>query len=809
VSKSADGSTETTWQSTESDLASRRNGKASNDEGSAFEQITYIPLSEETRRRYLNYAMSVIMSRALPDARDGLKPVQRRILYVMYAELGLTADAKYRKCAKIVGDTTGNLHPHGTSAVYEALVRLAQPFTLREHLIEGQGNFGSIIGLPQAAERYTEARLTAIAEHLISELRYQTVDLRPNYDATREEPVVLPAQFPNLLVNGAQGIAVGMATCMPPHNLGEIIKGCVMLIENDDVSIPQLMRSIKGPDFPLGGRIVTNREELKEVYINGRGSIKTRGEWKFDVEKKKEIPNRLVIYSIPYGVETGPLMEQLGEIRDSRRLPQLVDVADLSDDKNGLKIVLEIKSGKDADAVMAYLYKHTSLEQNFAYNATALAPDEHGVLTPKRMDLKSLLRCFLDFRLETVRRRFQFQLAQLERRIHILEGFEIVFDGLDKALKIIRSSDGRQDAAQKMMRAFPLDEDQTFAVLDLALYRISQLEIGRIREELAEKRKEAERIRGILKSDRKLWGVVQQELEALAAKFPSERRTTFGSSEEITEFDASAYIVRENTNVVVSSEGWIRRLNKISTVDKLRMREGDSLLEIVPSSTLDNVVFFASDGTAYTLTVNEIPASTGYGEPLAKFVRLADRAQLVAALSTDSRFTPPDKEIKDQVPAPYLLIATAQGQVARLSLSWYRQVSTKAGRRYCRLREGDRVVHAEIVDDSDSMFLATRKARILHFKVTDVPILSGAGVGVRGIKLESDDVVLGAQRLSRPSDALRVINENDKPLSFGQAKYEITGRGGRGVKTSHRTGFKSIVRSDIAVPDWSQHGGTN
>ncbi len=790
-------------------MADRRNGRGGTNAPAAPEQFAYVPLSEETRRRYLNYAMSVIMSRALPDARDGLKPVQRRILFTMFNELGVTFDSKFVKCARIIGDVVGKYHPHGQSAVYEALVRLAQDFTLRAPLVFPQGNFGSVIGLPAAAERYTEAKLSKIAEELLSELKYDTVDTRPTYDAERQEPVVLPARFPNLLVNGTSGIAVGMATSIPPHNLGEVVRACGLLIDNPELSVRQLMRTIKGPDFPLGGRIVTNVDELKGIYEEGRGSIKVRGEWKFDVEKKKEVQNRIIIHSIPYGVETGPLMEQLGEIRDSRRLPQLVDVSDLSDEQHGLRIMLEIKSGADAEVVMAYLYKHTSLEQNFGYNATALAPDEHGVLSPRRMDLKQLLQCFLDFRFTTVRKRFEFQLRQLERRIHILEGFEIIFDGLDKALKIIRSSDGRQDAAVKLMKAFPLlDEEQTFAVLDIALYRISQLEIGRIREELAEKRKEAERIRGILKSDKKLWGVVQSELEEIGKAYPSERRTNFGTSEEVTEFDASAYIVKENTHVVVSTDGWVRRINKISTVDKLRMREGDAVLAIVPCSTLDNVVFFSSDGMAYTLTVNEIPASTGYGEPLAKFVRMGDGARIVAALSTDSRFTPADKEVKGQAtPAPFVFVATANGQVARLSLSWYRQVSTKAGRKYCRLREKDRVVHVEIMDDSDSVFLATRKARLLHFKVDDVPVLGGAGMGVRGIKLEADDVVLGAQRLTRPSDTLKAINENDKELSFGQGKYEITSRGGRGVKTSHRTGFKSLVRGDFVLPDWSQYGG--
>jgi DNA gyrase subunit A len=745
------------------------------------------------------------MARALPDVRDGLKPVQRRILYVMYEELRLTADAKWAKCARIVGDTIGKYHPHGEEAVYDALVRLAQDFTVRAPLIDGHGNFGSIIGLPPAARRYTEARLTALAEQLLAELRYETVEMRPTYDAERREPTVLPARYPNLLVNGAQGIAVGMATSIPPHNLGEVIEGCVHLIENRDATVAQVMKLVKGPDFPLGGRIVTDRRELRLIYEEGRGSIKVRGEWRLDREGRKDIFNRIVIHSIPYGVETGPLMSVLGQIRDGRKLPQLIDVTDESNAQNGLRIVVEIKPGTDPETVMAYLYKHAPLEQNFAYNATCLVPDEQGAIVPRRCSLVEMLRYFLDFRFATLRRRFEYQLAQLETRIHVLKGFVIVFDGLDKALKIIRHADGKQDAAAKLMKAFPLDEVQTNAILELQLYRISQLEIGRIREELEEKLAEADRIRGILKSDRKLWSVVKDELEELGDQFGSERRTTLGSSEEIAEFDPQAYIVKENTNVVVSTEGWIRRIGKVSSIDKLRMREGDEVLAIVPCSTLDHVAFFSSDGAAYTLPVADIPSSTGYGEPIAKHVRLSDGAAIVAAIGTDPRFTPADKGKKDQPPSPYVTVATAKGQVLRIPFKPFRQPSTKAGRRYCRLAPGDRVIHAELMDEKDTMFLLTRKARLIHFAVKDVAILSGPGRGVRGIRLvEKDDVVLGAQRLTRPSDALRAINENGSTLSFGQMKYSVTSRGGKGVKVSQRTGIQRIVRGEPAVVDWGE-----
>ena len=767
------------------------------------DRVEFVSISQETRRRYLNYAMSVIQSRALPDVRDGLKPVQRRILYVMYHGLHLTHDAKTRKCAKICGDTTGNYHPHGDQSVYDALVRLAQDFTYRAPLIDGQGNFGSVMGLPAAAPRYTEARLTAIAGHLMNELRYDTVDMRPTYDGATAEPVVLPSRYPNLLVNGAQGIAVGMATSIPPHNLGEVIKACVHLIDSPDATVAQLMKYIKGPDFPLGGRIVTDRSDIRKMYEEGRGAVKVRGEWRFDKEKKKEVQDRLVIYSLPYNVETGSLTAEIGSIIANRKLPMLEEVNDETDDRNGLRIVLELKSGADPDAVIAYLYKNTSLEQNFSYNATCLVPDESGLLVPARATLVEMLQHFLVFRQETVRKRFQYQLAQLEKRIHILEGFCIVFDGLDKALKLIRASTGKQDACQKLMNAFPLDEVQTMAILELQLYRISSLEIDDIREELADKQKEANRIRSILKSEAKLWKVVRTELEELSDQFADRRRTGIGSSEEITEFAAETYIVRENTNVVVTREGWLKRVGRLAKVEGTRVREGDSVLDVLPGSTVDNAIFFSSDGVAYTLSIDQVPPSSGYGEPLAKHVRMGDGVSIVMAISTDARFTPEDELEDDASTAPHILVATAQGQVMRISLSTFRSPSTKVGRKFCRLRKGDSVVHVELITEHKTMFLATKKARIIHFSLDDVPVLSGPGIGVKGIKMESDDQVLGAKLLSRPSDTLRVDNSNGTTLSFGQMKYMVTSRGGKGHKTSQRNDFSGIVPEPIKLVDWA------
>lgn len=771
-------------------------------------EVLFAPIAGETRKRYLNYAMSVIMSRALPDVRDGLKPVQRRIVYAMYSDLRLTADSKRQKCARITGEVTGKYHPHGTVAVYDTLARLAQDFTLREPLIDGQGNFGSIFGLRPAAERYTEARLKPIAERLMEEIRQETVDHRATYDAEREEPVVLPAQFPNLLVNGASGIAVGMATSIPPHNLGEIIKACLLLIDSPGLSVAEVMRkAVKGPDFPMGGRVMTDRTELRKIYECGRGSIKVRASWEFDKEGKSVVPDRLVITSIPHGVETGPLMEVLGGIAESSKLPQLEAAVDETDGEHGLRIVLHLKKSADPEAVMAYLFKHSNLEQNFGYNATCLVPDgDDGSLVPKRCSLVEMLQYFLDFRFATVKRRLEFELRRLERRIHILQGYVIVFDGLDKALKIIRASAGKADAREKLMKAFPLDEEQTNAVLELALYRISTLEIDEIREELAALEKEAKRIQAILKSDKKLWDLVGRELGEIAKEYPDRRRTDFGSSEELTEFDASAYIVKENTNIVISKDGWIKRLGKVSEISKLRLRDGDQILDVLPASTLDTIVFLSSDGVAYTIGADQIPASTGYGEPWSKFFKIGDGANLVSAITTDARFTYEDFEVVDSpTMGPHVAVVTAAGQVMRVSLSPFRLASTKAGRKYCRCRKGDRVVYAQIVDpETDTMFLASKKARIIHIESGDIPVLAGAGVGVRGIKLAAGDEVLGARRLSRPSDVLRVVNSNGNQLSFGQMKYGVTGRGGKGVETSKRAGFAEIVPPEIELVDWTQ-----
>ena len=788
-------------------MAKRNSGTENGENGQeGTDRIEYVLLSQETRKRYLNYAMSVIMSRALPDVRDGLKPVQRRILYAMHEDLHLRSDSKTLKCAKICGQAMGDYHPHGNLAIYDALVRMAQNFMLRYPLVHGQGNFGSVMGLPAAADRYTEAKVTQVAEYLMQELKFDTVAMRPNYDGRTTEPVVLPAMYPNLLVNGASGIAVGMATNMPAHNLGEVISACVALIDNPESETKDLLKHIKGPDFPLGGRIVTDRKELREIYEEGRGAIKVRGEWTLEKNKKNTSETRVIIHSIPFGVETGNLASEIGAIVNSRKLPQLLDSNDETDNKHDLRIVLELKPGSDPEPVMTYLYKHTSLEQNFGYNATCLIPEEHGAMVPARLSLVEILRQFLAFRLATVRRRLEFDLRQLEARIHLLEGFAIIFNDLDRALKIIRNSSGKRDACDKLLKAFSLlDEAQTMAILEMQLYKISQLEINSILGELEEKRAAAEKIRKLLASEKRLWSLIRTELEAFSTQFADKRRTAIGSSEEIVEFDASVYIVRENTNVVLTREGWIKRVGRLQNVETTRVREGDVVLDVIPGSTVDNVIYFGSDGVAHTLPIESVPVSSGYGEPISKHVKMGDGVTIVAALTTDARFTPSDQDMGDDLPhAPYFIALTAKGQIMRLPLGPFRLASTKSGRKYCRPAEGDRVVWVELVRDATSMFVATKNARVIHFAIDDIPILSGAGKGVRGIKLsDAKDEVLGAAQMARPSDCLRVKTSGDKILVFGQMKYEITSRGGKGIRAAQRSTFIDIVRPDIVLIDWA------
>jgi DNA gyrase subunit A len=771
------------------------------------ESIETVSIADEVRHRFLTYAMSVVSGRALPDVRDGLKPVQRRILYAMYNDLNLTIDRKALKCAKIVGEVMGNYHPHGDGALYEALVRMSQNWVLRAPLVFGQGNFGSVDGDPPAAYRYTEAKLTRQAELLLSELDSETVDLTANYDGTRREPVVLPAQYPNLLVNGTAGIAVGMATQIPPHNMGEVLKACVHLIENPDATVANLLDKVKGPDFPLGGKILADRTTLRKIYEEGSGSIKVQAEWK--EEKLERGKSQIVISSIPYGVNKGDLENTIGAIIDERKLPQLTGQSNESNEKDGLRLVLELKADTDPNLVMAYLYKHTELQKSFSYNMTALVPNEDGTrMVPKDgLSLKDLLQHFLDFRLATVRRRFEYQLRQLRKRIHILEGFAIIFNALDQAIKIIRNSSGKPDAAEKLKATFKLDDEQVTAILDAQLYKIAQMEIQKILDELEEKKKLAKEIETILASKKKLWGVIQGELEALIEKFPERRKTRMASDDDVLTFDEEAYIVRENTNVVLTKNGRIKRVAKLASVETTRVEEGDEVVAVIPGSTLDHIAFFADDGTAYTMRINEVPATTGYGEFLSKYFKLADQVKVIGAVTTDPRFTPADTTKKDAPTGPFLMVATRNGYVLRTPLAGFRVESTKVGRRYVKLEEGDKVVLARLVGEEDGVMLATAGGYVTHFPLEQVTILTGVGKGVFGIKLEPEDVCIGGVLVGGRFDKLVLETESGKTQDFGPGAVKTRNRGGKGDKPFVRTKYTRVMPLPIELTDWDAFEG--
>ncbi|HXD85122.1 MAG TPA: DNA topoisomerase (ATP-hydrolyzing) [Urbifossiella sp.] len=769
--------------------------------------VETVSIAAEARKRFIRYAMSVVMGRALPDIRDGLKPVQRRILYGMYQDLNLTFDRRPAKSAQIVGKVMGDYHPHGDVALYDAMVRLAQDWVMRVPLVHGEGNFGSVDGDPPAAHRYTEAKLTRAAEYLLSELDQETVDLRDNYTGTRQEPVVLPAQFPNLLVNGTSGIAVGMATNIPPHNLAEVLRGCILLIENPDATVAMLREKIKGPDFPLGGKIVTDSATLRGIYETGTGSIKVQGEWK--EEKLERGKSQIVVTSIPYGVDKGQLEIAIGGIIEDKKLPQLLGQANETNDKDGMRIVLETKPNTDPNLVMAYLYKHTDLQKTYSYNMTALVPGSDGkTMVPQDgLSLKDILRHFLEFRFITVRRRFEYHLRQLRKRIHILEGFAIIFNALDRAIKMIRDSEGKADASQKLQAAFKLDEEQASAILDAQLYKIAQLEIKKIIDELQEKRKEAEKIEGILASKKKMWNIIKDEMEKLIEQFSERRKTRMASDEDVLEFDPEAYIVRENSNVVLTKNGYIKRVGKLASVETTRVQEGDEVIAVAPGSTLDQAIFFADDGTAYSMRINEVPATTGYGEPLAKFFKLADQVKVIDAITTDPRFTPSDQPARDDLPGgPYVLVATSGGNVLRIPLTAYRTESTKAGRRFVKL-DGDKAVMAKLISDEESIMLGSRRGHLIHFLIEQVNVLAGVGKGVMGIKLDEGDECLGGVLVGGRFTKLTVETESGKTQDFGPGAIKIQNRGGKGEKPGVRTNFSRLIPPPIELVNWDEVDG--
>jgi DNA gyrase subunit A len=761
------------------------------DNGGAGPPDEHVALHEAAQTRYLNYALSVITSRALPDVRDGLKPVQRRILFTMWQQ-NMTADAKHRKCAKVVGDVMGNYHPHGDVALYETLVRMAQPFSLRYPLVDGSGNFGSLDGDSAAAMRYTECRLARISDEILTEIDQNTVPFRPNYDGTRTEPVVLPSRIPNLLINGATGIAVGMATNIPPHNLSEVCTALVKLLDNQDLSSVQLCRYVKGPDFPTGGEMLNSPEELKEIYKTGSGAIRLRGTWEMGPETRGT--KTVYITSVPYTVNKATLVERIAEVALSRKLPPLVDVKDLSTED--VRIALELKRDADEKMVMAYLFKHTPLQTNFLVNLTCLIPTENPeVGRPERLDLHAMLWHFLHFRLDVVTRRLEHELEALKKRVHILEGFEKVFDALDEILKIIRKSEGKADAAQQITRKYALDADQADAILELKLYRLARLEILIIRKELEEKRRRTRQINTLLKSEESRWDIVKIEIEEIQKKYGDARCTRISSDAGEAEYTAEDFIVEEDNVVIVSRDGWVKRQKEVKDIATTRLREGDQVLAVVQGSTRATAVFFSNFGVAYTARITDVPASTGYGEPIQRLFKLKDGERIVDALSLDPRVAGEIAAKKEGAePKVHAVAVTSDGYSLRFSLEPFVEPSTRAGRRYARVAEGAEVVGVNQVRGGEVLIVATREARAMLTKAGEVNFLSGPGRGVILIKLSGkDDRVLGFIASTGDRDLLTVETSRGGEQTISTAKYEITGRGGKGRELLQRGQFARVI----------------
>ena len=755
-------------------------------------------LKDEAQRRYLNYALSVITSRALPDVRDGLKPVQRRILFTMARDLHLAADAKPKKSARVVGDVLGKYHPHGDMAVYDAMVRLAQSWVLRAPLVYGHGNFGSIDGDAAAASRYTEARLEPIADELLGELGQRTVDWRPNYDGTMSEPVVLPARFPNLLVNGSQGIAVGMATSIPPHNLGEVIDACVAMIDDDDLTTFRLLTHVKGPDFPTGGQLFASKRELQDVYESGSGSLKLRGEWRPEAEGSK---GQIIITSIPYGVERRAIVEKVAEVILSKKLPALVDVRDESTDV--IRIVLETKKGTDPQLVMAYLYKHTPLAVNVQVNLTCLVPtDNPDIAAPRRLSLKEMLSEFLEFRQRTITRRTEFELGQLKTRIHLLEGFETVFDALDELIKMIRKSEGKADAAKKIIARFGLSEEQTDAILELKLYRLARLEILLIQKELDEKRAEAKRLETLLKSESKRWALVKEELLSVKAKFADKRRTKIVGAVDEPEFQEEDFIVAEDANVVLSAQGWVKRVRELKDLSSTRLRDGDSVLAAVAGSTRSPVAFLSNLGVCYVCRIHDVPPSTGYGDPVQKLFKLGDGERMVAMLSFDPRAldVPAPTEGAEEPEPPLALAVTRGGLGFRFSLRPHREPSTRAGRKFAKLNEGDEVLALfPTSGKKDGVLCASSDGHVLGVSTDEIAVLSGVGKGAMVMKVAEGERLLGA--VLALSDRDTITLETDKGKTVSYTLRDVAGsRAGRGDLKVKRDKFSRVVTPPPVLP---------
>jgi DNA gyrase subunit A len=735
-----------------------------------------VNIEDEMRSSYLDYAMSVIIGRALPDVRDGLKPVHRRILYAMYTE-GLLHNRKYSKCAGVVGEVLKKYHPHGDQAVYDTMVRLAQAWNMRKPLVDGQGNFGSVDGDPAAAYRYTEARMEKLAEELLADIEKQTVDFVPNFDGGTEEPTILPARFPNLLVNGSTGIAVGMATNIPPHNLREVIDAAVLVARKPDCSIEELMQLVPGPDFPTGG-IIYGRASIDQAYRTGRGIVLVRGRATIDVHPKTN-KSSIVISEIPYQINKAKMVERIATLVRDKKLNGIRDVLDESD-RDGMRVVVELKKDAVAQVVLNQLYKQTQLQSSFGIIMLAIVGGQ-----PKVLNLKEMIEHYVSHRREVIRRRCVYELEQAQARAHILEGLQIALDHIDEVIEIIRSSKEPATARQRLMDRFELSERQSQAILDMRLQRLTGLERDKIAAELDQLRKEIARLSAILEDLSKLMDLVVAEIEEIRDEYSDERRTEIvGATDEITIEDM---IADEDHVVTVSHTGYIKR-SPLSLYRRqrrggkgrtgMKARDEDFVENVFVASTLSTILVVTQTGKAHALKVHQVPEAgpAAKGTPVVNLVRMAGGEQ-IASLVPVSSF----EEQSDQ----FLVMVSQAGYVKKTALSAYANINV-AGIIAMGVDEGDSIISAQLTSGQQEVMISTRLGMSVRFRGADVRPMGRVARGVRGVKLRNDDRVVSMEVVD-PGATILTVTEFGYGKRTDLDEYRLTARGGVGVKTCRVT----------------------
>ncbi len=756
-------------------------------------ELVPISLERELATSYTRYAMSVIVSRALPDVRDGLKPVQRRILYAMHDQ-NMFPDRPREKCAAVVGEVMKKYHPHGDAPIYEALVRMAQDFTMRYPLIDGQGNFGSIDGDPPAQMRYTECRLAPIAMALLEDIDKETVDWRPNYDEKHMEPMVLPAKVPNLLINGATGIAVAMATEIPPHNLGEVVDALLHLIDHPEASVDELMRFLPGPDFPTGG-IVVGKEGIREAYTTGRGTIVVQG--RATIENLPGGRTAIVITELPYRVSKEQLIVQIANLVQNRKLEGVADINDETD-RTGMRIVVEVKRDYNPRAVLAQLYKLTNLRVNYGIILLALVNSEPRVLT-----LKDMLQHYLDHRRQVVTRRTQFELRRAEARAHILEGLRLVVRQLDEVIAIIRRSESREEARERLMRQFKLTEQQADAILNMQLGQLTRLDQQRLREEYEALIKRIEELQSILRSPRQVDLIIKQELQEVKRQFADPRRTAIVAQAEDADVPMEELLTEQNVVIAISRDGYIKRLpleaylerRRGKTTIGLSRKEQDALADLVIASTRHTLLFFSNKGRCYQLRAYEIPAASreARGTHLGQLLQLDSDEQIVATVPI-ARFEE----------GGYLFMATRNGTVKKTPLSEFTTRLSK-GVQAVTLAEGDELCGVKWTDGNKEVLLATAKGMVIRFKEDEVRPMGRQAQGVRGINLQEGDKVVTFDLVEAGDDSVFVVSEFGYGKRVPLKEIRPQGRGGKGLilmgltKQTGNLVAVQVVRSDDEV----------